>query len=43
MVEQFFDNGNLVSKDGEVHVSDAFKDSKLIGLYFSMHDCAPCQ
>ena len=43
MVEQFFDNGNLVSKTGEVHVTDALKDAKLIGLYFSMHDCAPCQ
>lgn len=43
MVEQFFDNGTLINKQGEISVAEAFKNSKLIGLYFSMKDCAPCQ
>lgn len=43
MVEQFFENGTLVGKNGEVDATDAFKDAKIIGLYFSKKDCAPCQ
>lgn len=38
-----FNNGTLKSKTGEIAVADALKDVKLVGLYFSMHNCPPCR
>jgi nucleoredoxin len=40
---EFFGSEPLISKAGEVSPQDALKDAKVIGLYFSMHHCAPCQ
>ena len=28
---------------GETTAAEAFKDSKIVGLYFSMHNCPPCR
>ena len=33
----------LKTKSGDSTVADVFKDAKLIGLYFSMHNCPPCR
>ena len=28
---------------GETTAAEAFKDAKIVGLYFSMHNCPPCR
>lgn len=43
MVEELFGSDLILSKKGEVRPAEAFKDAKLIGLYFSMHNCPPCR
>ena len=42
IVEELFGTENILSKSGEVK-PDAVKEGKLIGLYFSMHNCPPCR
>jgi nucleoredoxin len=47
MVEALFDSGSVIKKNGddieEITIADAMKDVKLVGIYFSMHNCAPCR
>ena len=47
MVEAMFDDGNLLRKNGdsieEAPVSELIKDTKIVGIYFSMHNCPPCR
>ena len=43
MVEELFGTTEIISKVGKVLPSAAFKDCKLIGVYFSMHNCPPCR
>lgn len=42
IVEELFGTDNLISKNGEVK-PDVVNEGKLIGLYFSMHNCPPCR
>ena len=42
-MEAIFGTDPIMSKEGEVKVCDTLTTPKIIGLYFSMHDCAPCQ
>jgi nucleoredoxin len=42
-MEAIFGTKALLSKSGEVSPSDALKDVKLVGIYFSMHHCPPCR
>ena len=46
MVEELFGGAGskLNTKSGaQVDVADAFKDAKVVGIYFSMHNCPPCR
>ena len=43
MVEELFGSAPILSKKGQVSPADAFKNAKLIGIYFSMHNCPPCR
>lgn len=43
MVEELFGHNNILSKNGPVDPTEATKDAKLIGIYFSMHNCPPCR
>ncbi len=44
MVESLFGTEPIRAKDGSmVSAADAFKDAKIIGIYFSMHTCPPCR
>ncbi len=43
MVEELFGHTNILSKKGPVDPVEATKDAKLIGIYFSMHNCPPCR
>ena len=43
MVEELFGTNPITSKAGPVNPVDAFKGAKLIGIYFSMHNCPPCR
>ena len=43
MVEELFGTNPILSKKGQVNPIEAFKDAKLIGIYFSMHNCPPCR
>ena len=43
MVEELFGTTPVISKAGPVNPVDAFKGAKLIGIYFSMHNCPPCR
>ena len=43
MVEELFGTANITSKSGPVNPVEAFKNAKLIGIYFSMHNCPPCR
>ena len=43
MVEELFGTAPITSKTGQVSPADAFKSVKLIGIYFSMHNCPPCR
>ena len=43
MVEELFGTTPVLSKGGPVNPVDAFKGAKLIGIYFSMHNCPPCR
>lgn len=38
-----FGTAPILSKKGEVNPTEALKDAKLIGVYFSMHNCPPCR
>jgi nucleoredoxin len=40
---ELFEGATLLSKHGEVKAEEALKDAKLIGIYFSMHNCPPCR
>ena len=46
MVEALFNSGSILKKNGddiqEVNIADAIKDAKIVGIYFSMHNCPPC-
>lgn len=42
-MEALLGNDPILSKSGEVKPLDAVKDAKLIGIYFSMHNCPPCR
>ena len=42
-MEELFGSGNFKTKTGEIPPSEAFKDVKIVGLYFSMHNCPPCR
>lgn len=42
-MEELFGTDAIKSKTGEVNPVEATKDVKLVGLYFSMHNCPPCQ
>ena len=42
-MEELFGTDAIISKNGEVKPQDALKDAKIIGLYFSMHNCPPCR
>ena len=43
MVEELFGTTEILSKGGVVNPVEACKDAKLIGIYFSMHNCPPCR
>ena len=43
MVEELFGTAPILSKEGQVAPAEAFKNAKLIGIYFSMHNCPPCR
>ncbi len=43
MVEELFGTTPVTSKAGPVNPVEAFKGAKLIGIYFSMHNCPPCR
>ena len=43
MIEENFGTGPVITKSGETTAAEAFKDVKLICLYFTMHNCEPCQ
>ena len=43
MAEELFGTGELNTKSGKVLPSEAFKDAKIVGIYFSMHNCPPCR
>jgi nucleoredoxin len=43
MVEELFGTEPILSKTGPVNPVEACKDAKLIGIYFSMHNCPPCR
>jgi nucleoredoxin len=43
MVEELFGHSDILSKSGTVDPVSACKDAKLIGIYFSMHNCPPCR
>ena len=42
-MEDLFGSSPLKTKSGEITPAEAFKDVKIIGLYFSMHNCPPCR
>lgn len=47
MAEELFEGGKLFKKNGdkveETTLKDELKDVKLVGIYFSMHNCPPCR
>ena len=43
MVEELFGTTAILSKKGTVDPVEACKGAKLIGIYFSMHNCPPCR
>ena len=43
MVEELFGTANILSKKDPVNPVEACKGAKLIGIYFSMHNCPPCR
>ena len=47
MVEALFEGGPIFKKDGaavkETSLGEELKDVKLVGIYFSMHNCPPCR
>lgn len=42
-MEELFGTEPILSKKGEVKPVDALKDAKIVGIYFSMHNCPPCR
>ena len=42
-MEELFGTTPLKTKSGEISPQDAFSGVKLIGVYFSMHNCPPCR
>ena len=43
MVEELFGSAPILSKKGQTTPAEGFKGAKLIGIYFSMHNCPPCR
>ena len=43
MVEELFGTAPILTKTGTVDPVEACKGAKLIGIYFSMHNCPPCR
>lgn len=43
MIEELFGTNEINSKAGKVVPSEAFKECKLLAIYFSMHNCPPCR
>ena len=42
-ITEFFGEGIIKTKTGDVKPQDAFANAKMIGIYFSMHNCPPCR
>lgn len=42
-MEELFGTTDVLTKTGTINPLEAFKDAKLIGIYFSMHNCPPCR
>ncbi len=42
-ITEFFGTENVRTKTGEMTPQDAFKNTKMIAIYFSMHNCPPCR
>jgi nucleoredoxin len=42
-MEELFGSEPLMTKTGTILPSEAFKECKIVGLYFSMHNCPPCR
>ncbi len=42
-MEGLFGTEAILSKSGQVNPVEACRDAKLIGIYFSMHNCPPCR
>ena len=43
MVDKLFGTTPILSKNGPVNPVEATNGFKLIGIYFSMHNCPPCR
>ena len=47
MVEALFEGGTIFKREGgavkETVLAEELKDVKLVGIYFSMHNCPPCR
>jgi nucleoredoxin len=43
MAEDLFGTAELLSKSGPILPSKAFESAKIVGIYFSMHNCPPCR
>ena len=42
-MEELLGTEPLLTKTGTITPAEAFKDVKLVGIYFSMHHCPPCR
>ena len=47
MVEALFEGGKIFKKNGsaveETTLAENLADVKIVGIYFSMHNCPPCR
>ena len=41
-MEALFGTDPIITKEGNQTAKEVFAEPKLIALYFTMHDCAPC-
>ena len=42
-MDALFGSDPIKSKSGEISPEEAFKGVKIVGVYFSMHNCPPCR
>ena len=42
-MEELFGTEPLITKKGTITPEEAFRGVKLVGVYFSMHNCPPCR